>query len=86
MPQVLADPQSPWCASVEAARAGPLGETRRRVARDVERDALTVKGALSKRISLSMTQPAPRIRFYIAHRSASRATALIERSGLAAFH
>jgi hypothetical protein len=27
--------------------------------RNVERDALTVKGDLSKRISLSMTQPAP---------------------------
>jgi hypothetical protein len=30
-----------------------------RVALDFERDALTVKGDLSKRISLSMTQPAP---------------------------
>jgi hypothetical protein len=39
---------------------GPGGGLRR----NVERDALTVKGALSKRISLSMTQPAPRTPFY----------------------
>jgi hypothetical protein len=36
-----------------------------RVALDVERDALTVKGDLSKRISLSMTQPAPQASSYI---------------------
>jgi hypothetical protein len=54
--------------------------------RNVERDALTVKGDLSKRISLSMTQPAPRTRFYIALRFAPRPPAAIGRSGFAAFH
>jgi hypothetical protein len=48
-----------------AALWATFGRRRRRVTPDVERDALTVKGDLSKRISLSMTQPAPQASSYI---------------------
>ena len=46
--------------------AKELPRGRRRATPDVERDALTVKGDLSKRISLSMTQPAPQLVSYTA--------------------
>ena len=50
-----------------------LGRVGHGLRRNVERDALTVKGGLSKRISLSMTQPAPRLSSYIAiHLTPSR--------------
>jgi hypothetical protein len=64
-PQSALRAQAPGCEAVES-----LGPRRAEVGgglrRDVERDALTVKGDLSKRISLSMTQPAPHLSSYIA--------------------
>ena len=60
----------PRAACRLAGSCQDLGRVGHGLRRNVERDALTVKGDLPKRISLSMTQPGPRLSSYIAMRLA----------------